>query len=125
MMLAARQPCALPISVWRLRSSARRRDQGYADPTPIQAQAIPVVLAGRDVMGAAQTGTGKTAEFSLPHAAALLPQANTSISPARHPVRALVLTPDARTGRPGRRERQGLRQAHAAALAPSSSAAST
>lgn len=41
-------------------------EQGYTTPTPIQAQAIPVVLAGRDVMGAAQTGTGKTASFSLP-----------------------------------------------------------
>ncbi|MFX4404618.1 DEAD/DEAH box helicase, partial [Acinetobacter baumannii] len=40
-------------------------EQGYVHPTPIQAQAIPVVLQGRDVMGAAQTGTGKTAGFSL------------------------------------------------------------
>jgi len=41
-------------------------DQGYVHPTPIQVEAIPVVLQGRDVMGAAQTGTGKTAGFSLP-----------------------------------------------------------
>ncbi|MEX2197769.1 MAG: DEAD/DEAH box helicase, partial [Burkholderiales bacterium] len=41
-------------------------DQGYTVPTPIQAQAIPVVLAGRDLLGAAQTGTGKTAGFTLP-----------------------------------------------------------
>ena len=41
-------------------------DQGYTLMTPIQAKAIPIVLAGRDVMGAAQTGTGKTAAFSLP-----------------------------------------------------------
>lgn len=68
-------------------------EQGYATPTPIQAQAIPVVLAGRDVMGAAQTGTGKTASFSLPIIQRLLPSANTSASPARHPVRALILTP--------------------------------
>jgi superfamily II DNA/RNA helicase len=68
-------------------------DQGYVHPTPIQAQAIPVVLAGRDVMGAAQTGTGKTASFSLPIIQNLLPHANTSMSPARHAVRALVLTP--------------------------------
>jgi superfamily II DNA/RNA helicase len=68
-------------------------DQGYQHPTPIQAQAIPVVLQGRDVMGAAQTGTGKTAGFSLPIIQQLLPQANTSASPARHPVRALILTP--------------------------------
>jgi ATP-dependent RNA helicase RhlE len=41
-------------------------DQGYTQPTPIQAKAIPVVLAGRDLMAAAQTGTGKTAGFTLP-----------------------------------------------------------
>ncbi|GAB3446009.1 DEAD/DEAH box helicase [Massilia solisilvae] len=68
-------------------------DQGYVHPTPIQAQAIPVVLQGRDVMGAAQTGTGKTAGFSLPIIQMLLAHASTSMSPARHPVRALILTP--------------------------------
>jgi len=68
-------------------------DQGYTAPTPIQTQAIPLVLEGRDLMGAAQTGTGKTAAFVLPIFQRLLPQANTSFSPARHPVRALVLTP--------------------------------
>ncbi|MGV3741032.1 MAG: DEAD/DEAH box helicase [Burkholderiaceae bacterium] len=68
-------------------------DQGYLHPTPIQAQAIPVVLQGRDVMGAAQTGTGKTAGFSLPIIQLLLAHANPSASPARHPVRALILTP--------------------------------
>ena len=68
-------------------------DQGYTTPTPIQLKAIPVILEGRDVMGVAQTGTGKTAGFSLPVIEALLPLANTSVSPARHPVRALVLTP--------------------------------
>jgi ATP-dependent RNA helicase RhlE len=68
-------------------------DQGYIHPTPIQAEAIPVVLQGRDVMGAAQTGTGKTAGFSLPIIQMLLAHANPSMSPARHPVRALVLTP--------------------------------
>jgi superfamily II DNA/RNA helicase len=68
-------------------------DQGYVHPTPIQAKAIPEVLQGRDVMGAAQTGTGKTASFSLPIIQNLLPHANTSMSPARHAVRALVLTP--------------------------------
>ena len=41
-------------------------EQGYESPSPIQAQAIPAVLAGRDVMAAAQTGTGKTAGFTLP-----------------------------------------------------------
>src|SRR5438094_555299 len=42
------------------------RDAGYAVPTPIQQQAIPLILRGRDVMGLAQTGTGKTAAFTLP-----------------------------------------------------------
>lgn len=41
-------------------------DSGYTTPTPIQAQAIPHVLSGRDIMGIAQTGTGKTASFTLP-----------------------------------------------------------
>ncbi|MDQ1923133.1 DEAD/DEAH box helicase [Massilia pseudoviolaceinigra] len=68
-------------------------DQGYIHPTPIQAAAIPIVLQGRDVMGAAQTGTGKTAGFSLPIIQLLLAHASPSMSPARHPVRALVLTP--------------------------------
>jgi len=68
-------------------------DQGYVHPTPIQAEAIPIVLQGRDVMGAAQTGTGKTAGFSLPIIQLLLEHANNSASPARHPVRALILTP--------------------------------
>ncbi len=68
-------------------------DTGYTTPTPIQAQAIPVVISGRDVMGAAQTGTGKTAAFSLPLLHRLMPFANASASPARHPVRALVLAP--------------------------------
>jgi len=68
-------------------------EMGYEQMTPIQAQAIPVVLAGRDVMGAAQTGTGKTAAFALPLLQRLLKHENTSTSPARHPVRALVLLP--------------------------------
>ena len=67
--------------------------QGYTLMTPIQAKAIPIVLAGRDVMGAAQTGTGKTAAFSLPLLHKMLRHENASMSPARHPVRALVITP--------------------------------
>ena len=66
---------------------------GYRDPTPIQAQALPVVLQGKDVMGAAQTGTGKTAGFALPILQLLMRHANASASPARHPVRALILAP--------------------------------
>jgi len=68
-------------------------DQGYTIPTPIQAQAIPHILAGRDLMGAAQTGTGKTAAFVLPIIQQILRHASNSASPARHPIRALVLTP--------------------------------
>lgn len=66
---------------------------GYKHPTPIQAQSLPAVLAGRDVMGAAQTGTGKTAAFTLPVLHRIMPFASHSTSPARHPVRALILTP--------------------------------
>ncbi len=68
-------------------------EMGYEHMTPIQAQAIPVVLTGQDVMGAAQTGTGKTAAFSLPLLQRLMRHENSSASPARHPVRALVLLP--------------------------------
>ena len=68
-------------------------DAGYEIPTPIQEQAIPQVMAGHDVMGAAQTGTGKTAAFTLPILHRLMPHASTSVSPARHPVRALMLAP--------------------------------
>jgi superfamily II DNA/RNA helicase len=68
-------------------------EMGYETLTPIQEKAIPVVLSGRDVMGAAQTGTGKTAAFSLPILHRLLPEASASMSPARHPVRALILAP--------------------------------
>ncbi len=68
-------------------------EMGYESMTPIQAQAIPVVLAGKDVMGAAQTGTGKTAAFSLPLLQRMMKHENASTSPARHPVRALVLLP--------------------------------
>ena len=68
-------------------------EAGYTSPTPIQSQAIPVVIEGKDVMGAAQTGTGKTAAFTLPILQRLMPHANSSASPARHPVRALILSP--------------------------------
>ncbi|MEY2772038.1 MAG: hypothetical protein RIQ38_2457 [Pseudomonadota bacterium] len=69
------------------------REQGYDTPTPIQAQAIPAVLAGQDLLAGAQTGTGKTAAFTLPLLQKMLRHENASMSPARHPVRALVLAP--------------------------------
>ena len=68
-------------------------EKGYTEPSPIQAQAIPVILQGLDVMGGAQTGTGKTAGFTLPLLQRLAHHANNSVSPARHPVRALIITP--------------------------------
>ncbi len=68
-------------------------EQGYTEPTPIQQKAIPPILLGKDVMGAAQTGTGKTAGFTLPLLQRLRHHGNTRVSPARHPVRALILTP--------------------------------
>jgi ATP-dependent RNA helicase RhlE len=68
-------------------------DQGYTQPTPVQLHAIPPILEGRDVLAGAQTGTGKTAGFALPLLQRLTVRANTSLSPARHPVRALILTP--------------------------------
>jgi ATP-dependent RNA helicase RhlE len=80
----------LPLDPKLLRAVA---DSGYTAMTPIQAKAIPIVLDGRDVMGAAQTGTGKTAAFTLPLLQKMLRHENASMSPARHPVRALVLAP--------------------------------
>ena len=68
-------------------------DEGYTKPTPIQAQAIPLVIGGQDIMGGAQTGTGKTAAFTLPILQRILPFASSSPSPAKHPVRALILAP--------------------------------
>jgi ATP-dependent RNA helicase RhlE len=66
-------------------------EQGYTEPTPIQQQAIPVVLSGRDLLGAAQTGTGKTAGFTLPLLQRLM--ASTRGDGSRRPIRALVLAP--------------------------------
>ncbi len=68
-------------------------DLGYTQPSPIQEKAIPIVLAGRDLMAGAQTGTGKTGAFALPTLQRLAPMATSSTSPAKHPVRVLVLAP--------------------------------
>ena len=65
------------------------REQGYETPSPIQAQAIPAVIAGKDVMAAAQTGTGKTAGFTLP----LLEILSRGQASRGNQVRALILTP--------------------------------
>jgi len=67
--------------------------QGYIHPTSVQIQTIPAVLRGCDLVCIAQTGTGKTASFLLPIIEILSSHANASASPARHPVRALILTP--------------------------------
>src|SRR6266513_3395396 len=70
------------------------RDAGYTHPTPIQQQAIPLALAGRDLIGLAQTGTGKTAGFTLPIVQNLIttPLAGANGAPL-HRVRVLILTP--------------------------------
>jgi ATP-dependent RNA helicase RhlE len=63
--------------------------EGYTDPTPVQREAIPLVLAGRDLLAGAQTGTGKTAAFVLP----MLQLLHASRAPGRPVVRALILAP--------------------------------
>jgi ATP-dependent RNA helicase RhlE len=65
------------------------REQGYDTPSPIQTRAIPLVLAGRDLMAAAQTGTGKTAAFTLP----ILQRLAEGNAPRARHIRALILTP--------------------------------
>jgi ATP-dependent RNA helicase RhlE len=67
--------------------------EGYTEPTPVQSAAIPLIIGGRDVLAAAQTGTGKTAAFVLPILETLRHHGNAGFSPARHPVRVLILTP--------------------------------
>ncbi len=65
-------------------------EQGYTEPTPVQRKAIPIILDGKDVLAGAQTGTGKTAGFTLP----LLQRLSTGpVNNGRRPVRALVVTP--------------------------------
>ena len=64
-------------------------EQGYSSPSPIQQKSIPLVLEGKDLMAAAQTGTGKTAGFTLP----ILHRLSSGASPSSNHVRALILTP--------------------------------
>jgi ATP-dependent RNA helicase RhlE len=78
---------SLGLSAALLRGVA---EQGYTTPTPIQARVIPVVLGGRDVLGGAQTGTGKTAGFTLPMLQRL---STTDAPPGPRRIRALILTP--------------------------------
>ena len=79
-------------------------DVGYESPSPIQAQTIPVLLAGKDMLGQAQTGTGKTAAFALP--------ALTKIDLEKRDPQVLVLVPDARAGIAGVGGLPALRGAH-------------
>ncbi len=83
----------MPFQALGLHSSLLQaiRDAGYTEPTPIQAAAIPPILAGGDVIGIAQTGTGKTAAFTLPILSQLA--ANPSRPDHRRATRVLVLAP--------------------------------
>jgi ATP-dependent RNA helicase RhlE len=64
-------------------------DEGYETPTPIQSTTIPLVLEGKDVLGCAQTGTGKTAAFTLP----MLQRLSSGNKPKGRLLRALIVTP--------------------------------
>ncbi|OOZ41984.1 DEAD/DEAH box helicase, partial [Solemya elarraichensis gill symbiont] len=66
-------------------------EKGYSEPTPIQLKGIPPILEGRDIMGGAQTGTGKTAGFTLPLLQRLMESGQST--KGKRPLRALVLTP--------------------------------
>ncbi len=83
----------MPFETLGLRAELLRAvsENGYSTPTPIQQQAIPLILEGRDIMGGAQTGTGKTAGFTLPLLQRLM--SSGSADKSRRPLRALVLTP--------------------------------
>ena len=88
-------------------------EKGYTDPTPIQQQAIPPVLEGRDLQGCAQTGTGKTAAFTLPMLQLLAAE---PAPKGRRPIRALVLT---------RRANWRSRSTNAAATMPATRTSAT
>ena len=83
---------AVAFATWQADALVRAvADEGYTQATPIQAQAIPLILAGRDVLAAAQTGTGKTAAFTLPLLQSIATRHRTRPQPKA--VRALILTP--------------------------------
>jgi ATP-dependent RNA helicase RhlE len=81
---------ALGLAPELLRAVAQ---QGYTEPTPVQRESIPIVLAGRDLLAGAQTGTGKTAAFVLPILQRLSANAAYNQTSGRRPIRVLVLTP--------------------------------
>ena len=85
------------------------KEENYLTPTPIQAQTIPIAMTGRDVVGIAQTGTGKTAAFALPILHRIL---ENRIKPQPKTCRVLVLSPDPRTVRPDPRQLQRLWPPH-------------
>ncbi len=70
------------------------KSEGYTTPTPIQAQAIPIVLDKKDLLGVAQTGTGKTAAFAIPIIQLLCQDKH--LSAGKREVRCLILTPTKR-----------------------------
>ena len=78
---------------------------GYEEPTPVQRETIPLLLDGRDLLGQAETGTGKTAAFALP-----MLQRIGRARPAPRQTCGLVLVPDARAGHAGRRSDPQVRQ---------------
>ena len=94
-------------------------DKGYDTPSPIQIQAIPAVLAGRDVLAGAQTGTGKTAGFVLP----ILQRLAADVAHGRPRAARAGAHADARTRRAGRAKRARLRQVPARCASSRSSAA--
>lgn len=69
------------------------QQEGYTHPTPIQAQSIPFLLEGRDLLGCAQTGTGKTAAFAIPMIQRMVNTSGGAPRGGRRPIRALILTP--------------------------------
>jgi superfamily II DNA/RNA helicase len=91
MLLHLRDPHSMPFQSLGLGPALARAaaDRGYAAPTPIQLEAIPAILQGRDLLGAAQTGSGKTAAFSLP----LLQRLSAEAGHMPRRLRALVLVP--------------------------------